>query len=195
MSFYNGYRQRFFPAVLLPLLLGAACTGDFVEPGPTPYDNSEPQYVLANVERAINDGDLPLLETCLADDFKFYFDPADVGKTVSGYEIPGSWTRQEFRLAVANLVDRTASRSLDCSWRSVGRPDPGQNRFFAAEIVLQLVLRENEHHEWALDEAKCNYEFVAAGGAWQLRRWDDVTRSCGCITEKSLGEVLAEYHP
>lgn len=194
MEYYKRYRRWLMPAVLLPVLWGAACTGDNVEPGTAPYQNSEPQYVLANVERAINAGDMPLLETCLADDFKFYFDPADVGKTVNGYEIPASWTREEFRHVVANLVEGTFSRSLVCGWRSVGRPDPGQHRYFAAEVVLSFVLRKDEHHEWSLDQAKCNYEFAATGERWYLRRWDDVTRSCGCIAEKSLGEVLAEYY-
>ncbi|UCH77554.1 MAG: hypothetical protein JSU81_07385 [Candidatus Coatesbacteria bacterium] len=195
MVYHKRFRQRFLPGILFPLLLGAACTNDNVEPGTTPYQNTEPQYVLANVERAFNAGDLVLLEACLADDFAFYFDPGDVGKTVNGYEIPGRWTREEFRLVIANLVERTFSRSLHCGWRSVGRPDPGRNTYFVAKVLLRLVVQENEHHEWALDQASCNYEFASTAGRWHLRRWEDVTRCSGCIVEKSLGEVLAEYHP
>jgi hypothetical protein len=192
---YKRYYRYFILGVPLPLLLGAACTGGDVEPGTTPYQNTEPQYVLANVERAFNAGDLVRLEACLADDFAFYFDPGDVGKTVNGYEIPGRWTREEFRRVAANLIEKTFSRSLHAGWRSLGRPDPGRNTYFVAKVVLRLVLRENEHHELALDQARCNYEFVSTAGRWRLRRWEDVTRCSGCIVEKSLGEVLAEYHP
>ncbi len=160
-----------------------------------------PAEVLANVRRAFNGRDLGLLEGALAADFVFYARPEDVGKTPPGgnYEIPASWTRDEFLDIAAHMFARAHSIDFWLSNAGIGTPPAGQNRYRTTIPIDVTVMVTSDTGYRA--EGYCNVEFTrdegAEGEVWWLAKWWDYTEELdgpSGVTPASLGRVLAIYY-
>lgn len=195
-------KKRLFSRVLLTafligVIISAGCGDE--ESTPTeagPYEATEPEYVLANVELAFDRGDVNLLGECFAGGFVFLFDVNDIGEKVDGYTIPASWTRDEFLTAAGNMFAETYDTSLTNHWREIGTPGRGEIFYQAADVPLGITVMVDATNGYLLDDGTCDYEFAKEPGQmWFLTKWRDRSRECGCLGQLTFGRILARYHP
>ncbi len=167
---------------------------------------TSPAGVLKNVEISFNQSNINLLKAMLSENFVFYFDPRDVGRSPPEkpeYKIPESWSRTEFLQAVKNMFDEAYSIKLSIPTGRVGTPGENETKYKAENVSISLLVMINELYGYVADNGYCNFEFEryesAAGKKyWRLTGWWDRT-SQGYdeypgLTPASLGKVLATYY-
>ncbi len=171
-----------------------ACGEEEVTPSGPPYALTEPKYVLADVEYAFNHRDIELLDKCLADNFVFYFNPADVGDTVGDYRIPESWTKTDFLAASKNLFDQAYSISLNIDWEGIGSPASDGTEFYASNVQFDFTVMTDAINGYYAT-GYFNFSFRKLNsGTWRLIRWWDHTSGfAGGSAPASFGKILALY--
>ena len=172
-------------------LLALACSEK--DNTPNPADPASPNAVLNVIEAAFTAQDLAQLKPALADNLTFYFNPADVGNIVNGYQIPPSWNYAEFTGACQNMFVQAYDITLKID--EVGAPG-GASDFTADNVSIDLVVMVNEMTGYRANQGYCKFKFTKQGdGSWALVAWWDHTsggRAGGEPT--SLGHILAMYH-
>ncbi len=174
------------------------------KPGPERLEPTTPAYVLKNVEMSFNQRDINLLKVMLSEDFTFYFDPRDVGKSPPGsqYVIPESWSYTEFWQAVNNMFTRAYSIDLKIPTHRVGTPAENETTYRAENINLSILVMIDDLTGFIADNGYCNFEFEryeAASGKkyWRLINWWDRTSQFydanPGVSPTSLGRILSLY--
>jgi hypothetical protein len=180
------------------------------EEGVTPPPGSDrvgattPAYVLKNVVVSFNQRDINLLKAMLSENFVFYFDPRDVGRSPPGsqYVIPESWSRDEFWQAVKNMFKKAYSINLSITTSGVGTPAENETTYLADNVPISLLVMVDELSGYIADKGYCNFEFekytTAAGKKyWRLSGWWDHTSEFfdgyTGASPPSLGKVLAIF--
>jgi len=183
---------------LLATLTGfSGCSRAPTAPSSTPswYERTQPRYALADVEIAINSFDRAQLEACLAADFVYYFDPAEIGEQYNGYTVPVFWDRDTFVAAVDAFIEHTASVEVNTAWQTCEAPAPAETTYYAANFPFLATVIADNGAGYRLDEGNCNYAFERdARGKWTLAKWWDRTYGCGCAgVPLSWGQLLIRY--
>lgn len=202
MKLYKSVRQKrpkirpaFACAITLVALL-YGCSQDPTSPTPTAwYKRTEPRYVLADVAIALREGNRAGIEACLAPDFVFYFDPAEIGKTYAGYTVPVYWDRAAFVAAGEAFLSEVDSMDVDNEWETCGTPAAGETTYYSPNhsFWAEVIMRGGTGYR--LDEGQCHYAFMRDdAGKWALTKWWDRTYGCGCAgVTISWGQLLIRY--
>jgi hypothetical protein len=181
----------------------ASCGEEEIRPVPPPQDPVE--GILKSVEIAFSQQSIRYLETVLAPDFVFYFDPDDVGLHPPGsqYIIPASWSRAEFKAAAVNMFTHAYSISLTINTSAVGEPGPNETTYLAEDVTIRLLVMVDKLSGFIAEQGYCDfafkcYEREAGNKVWRLTKWWDNTAvyydAKPGISSTSLGRVLALYY-
>jgi hypothetical protein len=189
--------------VLAAALLLASCSEEEIPPVPPPQKPVE--GILKTVEIAFSQHSIRYLETVLAPDFVFHFDPDDVGQNPPGsqYVIPELWSRAEFKSAAVNMFTHAYSISLTINTAGVGEPGPNETTYKADNVNIELLVMVDKLSGFIAEQGYCDfafkcYEREAGNKVWRLTKWWDNTAvyydAKPGISPTSLGRVLALYY-
>lgn len=181
-------------AVLLAVSTTACLFSEEATAPPKNPANSEPKYVLANLQYSFNHRDEENLQACLGADFVFYFDPTDVGRIAGeNYLIPASWGKADLKRAARNIFERAQTLSFSVAWENLGTP--GEE--------VEYVLKENVAAELVVTlEGNVVYRGTGSGDfgfskeapeTWKLAKWQDGTGP-GAEEVSNLGFLLASFY-
>jgi len=171
--------------------------GDGDNPPPSGvYEQTQPKYVLANVEYAFNHKDKVVLGGCLSEDFEYFFNPTDVGKKAGNYTLPEKWTKTDMMKAAPNMFTGCEAIWIANYWQNVGNPAPGKTDLQINDVMFDFNVTDQGHYSISEMGALMNYYFVkGADGKWRLRKWRDRSGWEGVeMLPNSFGSVIAMYY-
>jgi hypothetical protein len=165
----------------------------------TPPLGNTPAQVLRSLIYAFNSRDIDTLDTALADDFTFYFDPNDVGNIIGDYEIPFSWGREDMLTACGNMYDLAYHIDFDVEYETVTEPDDGATEYVASNVYIDILVMVDSQNGYVAS-GPCDFGFENSGYAgyddWVITDWWDRTSSYGTLVSpspSSLGRILAAF--
>jgi hypothetical protein len=192
--------------IFLALALTLACGGGgFEEDVGGPEVASAPAKVLTNVQISFNDRYIELLESMLSPDFKFYFDPDDVGLISPGgrYAVPESWGYYEFTTAAVKLFENAYKIEMEIAVRNVETPARGAEEYRAGDVPVSLHLMINEVNGYVVKNGLSGFDFARYNNRngeprWHITEWRDYTRlgseTASGLDPTSFGMILASYY-
>ncbi len=168
----------------------------------TPQGNT-PGYTLELIEESFNRRSISLLDELLSNGFVFYFDPNDVGATVGDYEIPESWSRDDFTGACENMFSEADLLELNFNTTDVGDPEEGYVAVTLKDVPTTMLVMVTPAGGYYV-EGLCDFwvEDDTYGGYdnWVVGEWHDFTASSYFASAShnpdgvSLGCILAIYY-
>lgn len=185
-------------------LLFLACgVEEPTETQPPAIVNDSPANCLKAVAAAWSDKDYGRFKECLAADFVFDFNPADVGTKVRGYPIPATWTYDDILNTTLNMFTLAESVSCGIPVDEVGTPGANAGTWRATNIPFNLTIMEDAESGYRVGAGYCYFTFESytdnGQRRWRLTEWWDFTRAGNAtaanlgITPTSLGLALALY--
>jgi hypothetical protein len=137
-----------------------------------------------------NNREIENYSALLASDYKFYFDPNEVGGvTPPGYQIPQSWDRATDIQATGNMFTQAYDIRLEVLNASdFDDPNIPGDSFRADNVLLQFYLWPDGEDLAYLATGPCDFEFRKVDGNWLISAWYDRTGGPG-----SIGILRAQY--
>jgi hypothetical protein len=165
--------------------------------------NNSPANCLKAIAAAWSAKNYGRFKPCLAANFTFDFNPADVGEKVAGYDIPRSWTYDDVLNTTQNMFLLAGSLDCEIPVGAVGTPGDNATTWRATDIPFRLTIMEDTESGYRVGAGYCYFTFerYMDGGErrWRLTEWWDFTRAAAGttatpgVTPTSLGLALARY--
>jgi hypothetical protein len=158
----------------------------FSPPEPVPIlpfpEMTSPKNVLKVIELAYNQRNINKYKDAMSTGFVFYFNPNDVGQSPPGsnYIIPDTWSYTEDWNATHNMFEKAHSIELTINVSRVGEPGPGDTKFRAENVSIDLLVMVDEQNGYHTDKGYCNFEFEKYTNSegqprWHMTKWWDYT--------------------
>jgi hypothetical protein len=156
------------------------------------YDRTTVLGTLSLFEDVWNDGDVDTYESLLAEDFTFYFDPADVG---GGWGIPPSWGYEEEIQAYTNLFDAVGEENVDVvlDFSEVTEPEEGVDTFKVEDVPYEVLVHIEEEGLILPARAHLDMELTKVDGEWFITDWWDRVTYRLLAMETTWGEIKAFF--
>jgi hypothetical protein len=194
-------------ACMLTALALTGCDDSIVdgEEPPVP-EYTSPARVLKAVQISFNQCSIDYLKKSLSPDFVFYFDPHDVGQSPPGnsnYQIPESWSHDEFTNSAYRMLQMAYSASFFVFVEPLCAPGENETTYRADNVQISLLVMVDECNGFKIDKGSCDFAFEKYAGErgkdyWHLTGWWDHTSECfdeyPGAAPGSLGRVLALYY-
>jgi hypothetical protein len=148
-------------------------TFDLSTPGKTLQTYS---YIIT-VNRYIYD-----YESLLRPGYRFYFNPADVGKTLKdGYVIPEYWDNAEDCTATSKMFEQAYNMEMTVkNWEDYDVV-PEVTTYTAHDVQIEFYIYPASPDFAELTSGICDVDFEKIDGYWYIIKWFDKTSGYGYI--------------
>jgi hypothetical protein len=190
--------MRWLLLFLLPILFFSGCEFPWSDDNPAVQRKLEwcatPGKTLESLAWVwTNNREIDNYSAMLTSDYRFYFDPNEVGGiTPPGYQIPQSWTREEDLEATGNMFAQAYDIRLEVlNAGDYDDPNIPGDFYTANNVQIQFYLWSDGPDSAVLATGPCDFEFEKVGDNWLISYWYD--RTGGTEPGQSLGELRYEY--
>jgi hypothetical protein len=141
-----------------------------------------------------NDREIGNYSALLTDDYRFYWDPNDVGDVIpqSGYQIPQSWDRATDVQSTGNMFAQAYDIRLEVlNADDYDDPNIPGDFYHADNVLIQFYLWPANGDFCYMATGPCDFEFRKVGDEWLISSWYD--RSGGTEDSSGLAALRAGY--